>query len=196
MVVGPLYLAAGVLQGLLRDGFSFARHPLSVLANGSLGWIQAANFVISGALVIAAATGLRRVLGHGSRGLTWCLSGYGAAMSAAAIFTADPVDGFPPGTPLGMPTSVSTTGWLHFVSGAMAFLCLALSGFFGALTFRRRHMASLAALSLVSGLVVFFGFFGGIVLGVIGIWAAVVIGWAWLSIVSMTLSWSLISRRT
>ena len=48
VVVGPLYLVAGVAQGLLRPGFSFARHPLSVLANGDYGWVQTANFAISG----------------------------------------------------------------------------------------------------------------------------------------------------
>jgi hypothetical protein len=34
VLAGPFSLALGVAQGLIRDGFSFARHPLSVLANG------------------------------------------------------------------------------------------------------------------------------------------------------------------
>src|SRR4030095_6261527 len=160
-VAGPFYLVVGILQGLVREGFSFERHPLSVLANGSLGWIQTANFLISGGLVIAAAVGITRILGRGSRGLTWALYGYGGAVIGAAIFTADTVDGFPPGTPLGFPTSISTKGLLHFACGALAFLCLALGGFFGAWTFWRRRMTSLAALSLVSGLVVLLGFFRG-----------------------------------
>src|SRR5687768_786022 len=94
VLAGPIYLVAGVAQGLLREGFSFARHPLSVLANGPLGWIQTANFLICGLLVIAAAVGIGRVLGKGSRGLTVALMGYGAGMIAASIFPADPVDGF------------------------------------------------------------------------------------------------------
>ena len=68
MVAGPFYLTVGVLQGLVRDGFDFARHPLSVLANGPGGWIQTANFVITGALVVATAVGFRRVLGPKSPG--------------------------------------------------------------------------------------------------------------------------------
>ena len=36
-IAGPFYLTLGVGQGLLRAGFSFERHPLSVLANGSSG---------------------------------------------------------------------------------------------------------------------------------------------------------------
>jgi hypothetical protein len=190
VLAGPIYLTAGVAQGLLREGFSFARHPLSVLANGPLGWIQTANFLLCGLLVIAAAAGISRVLGKGSRGLTWALTGYGAGMIAASIFPADPVDGFPPGTPPGFPTSISTTGLVHFVSGAWTFLCLALSGLFGAWTFWRRGMPSLAALSLTSGLIVFLGFFGGILLpfGIVGIWAAVFVGWAWVGYVSRHLA--------
>jgi hypothetical protein len=177
----------GVGQGLVRDGFDFARHPLSVLANGPGGWIQTANFVVTGLLVLAAAAGFRRALGPKSRGVTWFLGLYGVAMIAAAVFPADPVDGFPPGTPLGFPTSISTTGLIHFISGALAFTFLAVSGFCAAWTMWRRGMSSLAILSLVSGLIVVLGFFGGIVLpvGILGIWAAVVVGWVWLMVMSM-----------
>jgi hypothetical protein len=186
---GPLYLTVGVMQGLLRQGFDFGRHSLSVLANGSLGWIQAANFLITGLLVIAAAIGVGRALGAKSRGVTWSLAGYGAAMVAAALFTADPMDGFPPGTPEGIPTSISTTGLLHFVFGALAFLCLAIAGFFAASAMRRRHLQPLASLSFISGLVVLVGFFGGVALpfGLAGIWTAVVMGWVWLSVMSLRL---------
>ena len=50
-------------------------------------------------------------------------------------------------------------------------------------------MLLLAALSLVSGLTVAVGFFGGMMLpiGIIGIWIAVVVGWIWLSVVSLRL---------
>lgn len=189
VIAGPLYLIVGVAQGLLRDGFDFGRHPLSVLANGPGGWIQTVNFAITGLLVIAAAIGIWRALGRGSRTMTWLLGAYGVAMIAAAIFPADPVDGFPPGTPEGFPTSISSIGLLHFVSGALAFGFLGLSGLAAAWTFWRRGMAALAILSLFTGLAVLFGFFGGIALpvGIAGIWAAVVIGWIWLAVVSLRL---------
>src|SRR5215831_16792598 len=61
MMAGPFYLAVGLAQAFTRQGFDFARHPLSVLANGPGGWIQTANFVITGAMVIAAAVGVQRV---------------------------------------------------------------------------------------------------------------------------------------
>src|SRR4051794_18961677 len=114
---GPFYLAVGLIQARFREGFDLGRHPLSVLANGPGGWIQTANFVITGLMVIAAAVGFSRVLGPKSRAATWFLGAFGAAMIMAAMCTADPIDGFPPGTPQGFPTSISTTGMLHFVAG-------------------------------------------------------------------------------
>ena len=49
-------------------------------------------------------------------------------------------------------------------------------------------MMALSRLSLVSGLVVLAGFFGGMTpsIGIVGIWVAVVAGWLWLSVVSYT----------
>jgi hypothetical protein len=187
IAAGPFYLVVGVAQGLLREGFDFARHPLSVLANGPWGWIQTGNFVLTGLMVIAAAVGIARVLGK-QRALTWWLGLYGVAMIAAAIFPADPVDGFPPGTPEGFPTTISTTGVLHFVSGAIAFASVGFSGLAAAWRFWRQRMMPLALLSLFSGLSVLLGFFGGMVtVGIVGIWFAVVVGWLWLSVVSMRL---------
>ena len=33
VLAGPFYLAVGLMQAFVRDGFDFARHPLSLLAN-------------------------------------------------------------------------------------------------------------------------------------------------------------------
>lgn len=189
VLAGPFYLTVGLIQALVRDGFDLGRHPLSVLANGPGGWVQTANFVLTGLMVLAAAAGFARVLGP-KRAVTWFLGGYGLAMIVAAIFPADPVDGFPPGTPEGFPTSISTTGLVHFVAGALAFTFLALSGLAAAWTMTRRRVPSLALVSLLSGLVVVFGFFGGIVfpIGILGIWLAVVVGWAWLAVMSLRLN--------
>src|SRR5262245_66609944 len=86
MIAGPLYLVVGIAQALLRDGFDFARHPLSVLANGPGGWVQTANFVITGLLVLATAIGFRRALAPKSRALSVFLGAFGAGMLAAAGF--------------------------------------------------------------------------------------------------------------
>ena len=188
-VVGPLYLAVGLIQALVREGFDLAKHPLSVLANGPGGWVQTANFVISGLMVLAAAVGLARALRPDGRGTSWFLGGFGLSMLVAALFPADPVDGFPVGTPLGPPTTISTTGLVHFGAGTLGFVSLAISCFLAARALSGRGAPGLAGLSLISGLVVLLGFFGGFVLpvGIAGIWLAVVVGWAWLTCVSLSL---------
>ncbi len=192
VVAGPFYLVAGLMQAFLRTGFDFSRHPLSVLANGPGGWIQTANFALTGLMVIAAAVGLGRALAPRSRGVTWFLGGFGMAMIVAAIFPADPVDGFPPGTPKGPPTSISATGLTHFIVGSLGFTFLAISCFFAAWALWRRNLSSLALLSLFSGAAVVLGFFGGLMLpmGIWGIWIAVVVGWAWLGVLSVRLAGS------
>jgi hypothetical protein len=192
MVAGAFYLAVGIGQALMRDGFDFAKHPLSVLANGPGGWIQTANFVLTGLMVLGAAVGFQRVLGPTSRAIGYFLGAFGASMIVAAVFRADPMDGFPIGTPKGPPTSMSTFGLLHFVSGALGFVSLAVSCFLAARAMSRRNARSLARLSFVCGLIVVLGFFGGAAIPnsspVVGIWIAVVVGWAWLTVMSRQLS--------
>src|SRR5689334_19380262 len=70
MIAGPVYIAVGLIEGLTRQGFSFIHHDLSLLANGSLGWIHSTLLVASGLLTIAGAIGMRRVI-QGSKGDTW-----------------------------------------------------------------------------------------------------------------------------
>jgi hypothetical protein len=192
MVVGPFYLAVGLIQAFVRDGFDLTRHPLSLLANGPGGWLQAVNFLLSGLMVIAAAVGLRRVLRPQSRAVGWILGCFGAGMVAAAVFPADPVDGFPIGTPEGYPTTVSTSGVLHFVAAGVGFMALAASCFVVAIALRRRKEPSMARLSFLSGLAVILGFFSPAVLptsmGIAGIWFSVVVGWTWLALTSAHLS--------
>ena len=68
IVAGPLFVVVWALQAFTRDGFDPGRHPLSLLSLGDLGWIQIANFVVTGALFVTCAVGLRRVLHPGPAG--------------------------------------------------------------------------------------------------------------------------------
>ena len=192
VVVGPFYLAVGLIQTFVRDGFSFARHPLSVLANGTGGWIQTAKFALTGLMVIAAAVGFWRMPAPRLRAASWFLGAYGAFVFAAAIFRADPMDGFPIGTPLGVPTTMTTMGMLHFVVGALGFVFFAISAFCAARPLSRRNEKSLARLSLFSGAAIIVGFVGGpfipgLSTPTAGIWFAVVVGWVWLAVLSLKL---------
>ncbi|MEV1238481.1 DUF998 domain-containing protein [Nonomuraea sp. NPDC050022] len=154
IVAGPLYIVVVLLQMLTRDGFDISRYPASMLSNGDQGWIQIANFAVSGLLFVAGGIGLHRARGPAGWGGTWgprLVGVFGAGMVAAAFFSADPADGFPPGTPLGPPTSMSTHGMVHFLVSGVAFVALIAACFAFGRRFAAAGRRGWAAFSTVTG---------------------------------------------
>jgi uncharacterized protein DUF998 len=122
IVAGPLFLAVWLIQAFTREGFNLRRHPLSLLSLGELGWIQIANFVVTGVLYVACAAGMWRLL-HPGRSGTWgplLVAGFGFGLILAGSFTTDPGAGFPPGAPTGAPEQISWHGVLHQVGFVVA----------------------------------------------------------------------------
>src|SRR4051794_4591189 len=78
----PLFLAITVLAGLIKPGYDVVEQTVSDLAVGAHGWIQAANFVVLGAALIAFA-----ILRRGHRAVPFAVAG--AALVASAFFTGD-----------------------------------------------------------------------------------------------------------
>ena len=192
VLAGPFYVVVSLAQALTRDGFDLTRHSWSLLSNGSLGWIQITNFVLSGLFTIAAAVGLNRALGGTGRGARWAprlLGAYGVSLIGAGAFRADPAAGFPVGTPPDA-NAVSWHGMLHLAIGAVGFLCLIAACFVLAGRFAREGRRAWAAYSAVTG-VVFFGGFVGIASGqgnpatVVTFVVAVLVAWSWVSALSV-----------
>lgn len=185
---GPVYVVVGVAQILTREGFDWTRHALSLMSNGPLGWIQIANFIVSGALVIAGAIGLKRALlaGRGRTVGPLLIGVYGAGLIAAGIFVADPALGFPPGTPDGPPAVVTTRGLMHFVSGGVGFFALIGGCFVFASRLAADGRRDLMWFSIATG-VLFFAAFAGIASGsgsrpiVVAFYFAVLLAWVWLT---------------
>jgi hypothetical protein len=149
-----------------------------------------ANLAVCGLMVIAAAIGIARVLQ--SRAAGWLLGCFGAGMIVSAIFKTDPVDGFPPGTPPGVPDTISTSALIHLAGGGIGFLTLAAACFVVARAMSRRNQSSMARLSFICGVLILVGFFTPVAIpngsaGTAGIWLTVVVGWAWLAVVSTQL---------
>jgi hypothetical protein len=191
VAAAPLYVLIGVIQALTRAGFDPTRHPLSLMSNGDLGWIQIGNFILTGLLVVAGALGMRRAL-HPGRGGTWgplLIGVYGVGLIGAGIFIADPMDGFPPGTPQGPPASPSMHGLLHFIAGGLGFFALIAACFVLARRFAVLRQPTWSAFSVATG-VIFFAAFGGIASGskqpwiIIAFTLAVVLAWAWISAIA------------
>jgi len=126
VVAGPLFVVVATAQVLTRDGFDLSRHPLSLLSLGDLGWIQIANFIVAGILMLAFAAGTRRSLADGpGRTLAPVLFAvYGIGLVIGGAFTADPALGFPVGTPDGYPTELTPHGIVHAFAPPLAFLAL------------------------------------------------------------------------
>jgi hypothetical protein len=189
VIAGPIYVVVALAQALTRDGFDLSRHAWSLLANGDLGWIQIANFVVIGLMTVAAAVGLRRASAPG-RGSTWgpvLIAAYGVSLVGAGVFRADPAQGFPVGTP--QTSTISWHGMLHFMVGGVGFLCLIVACFVLANRFVRDGQRRLAWFSRITA-VVFLAGFAGIASGshgptTLAFVVAVLTVWAWLTTVSV-----------
>lgn len=188
VVAGPLYVAVWLTQAFTREGFDITRHPASLLANGGPGWIQTANFVVSGLLVIAAAVALRSTLRSTMRGGVWgprLVGVYGFGLLLAAAFPADPASGFPVGTPADY-AEISARGMGHFVAGTVGFTGLIAACLVIARHYRALGRRTFARFSAVTG-ILFFGAFAGLSAGagsrptIIAFDLAIVLGWTWLT---------------
>jgi len=194
VIAGPLYILIGALQVLIRPGFDVRYNVLSQMALGDLGWIQTANFAISGLLVLAGAIGIGRALrsGHGATWAPRLIGIYGAGLVGAAIFSADPGFGFPPGTPAGMPTTMSTHALIHFALGGIAFFSIIGACFVVARRYAKLGQRGWAAYSVATGIIFLVAFVGtasgsGLVAFTLGLWVAIGLAWVWLSVLSARL---------
>ena len=188
VLAGPFYVVAVLVQAMFRPGFDLLHDDASLLANGDLGWIQVANFLVTGACVVAFAVGLGR-----ATGATWAsrlLGVYGLGMIGAGVFAADPMNGFPAGTPAGRPEAISMHGILHLVAAGIGFLCLVAACMVMARRFARERRRAWTVFSIVTG-VVFLAAFAGVASGsgsaavVLAFWAALILAWSWLAAVAV-----------
>lgn len=159
-VIGPLFfITMFLIEGATRPDYSPLRHPISSLSYGDLGWMQRSNFIITGLLLFAFAIGLRRILRR-SRGSTWgpLLIGLaGIGMIGAGFFVADPLNGYPPGTPL-IPTERTIHGILHDLFGVPVFLGLPIACYVFRRQFLRLRERGWATYSALNGLAMLIAF--------------------------------------
>ncbi|MFH8729729.1 DUF998 domain-containing protein [Streptomyces termitum] len=187
VAAGPVFLAAGLVQGLTRDGFDFTRNAISQLALGEAGGVQTANFLLTGALLLAGAAGLRRVLGGGP-GRTWgpaLVGAFGASFWLAAAFPADAGAGFPAGAPEA--TVMSGHGAVHMFGGMIGYLALCAALFVLARPLAARGLRGWAAATRVVPLLVLAGFTASAA-SVTAFTAGAGLGLLWLSAVTARLA--------
>ncbi|MEV6772357.1 DUF998 domain-containing protein [Nocardia sp. NPDC051030] len=133
-----LLLACGVLApllnmvvlltlGAIRPGYNAWVVPDSNLELGPGGWMQSANYIVTGALLLAFALGMRLRLRTG-RGSTWgpiLLAIYGFTFLAIGPILPDPSLGYPAGAS----TDPTIHGAIHILLGLVQFTSLIMACF-------------------------------------------------------------------
>jgi hypothetical protein len=199
-VVGGLgFLGIALAAGAFREGYRALHQPVSMLSLGPGRWVQIANFVVTGLLMVACAAGLRRTLRSG-RGATWgplLIGTYGVGLVASGVFPVDPSYGYPPGAALGPAASPTVSGTLHDLAGFMVFGPLTAACF----VFARRFAAQAGrrgwgACSLLAGLAIpafiagaFNAWSSGIPANFGGVFQrmAIATGWLWISLLALSI---------
>lgn len=194
----PIFVLVFLVEGVTRTGYNPLRHPVSSLSIGDYGWMQVANFIITGSLLLAFAVGLRRKL-RASAGGVWgaLLMGVVAVgLVGAGIFSTDPVYGYPPDKPF-LAEQVSIHGHLHILFSIPVFLCLPSACF----VFRRRFIAAgergWATYSYATGIAMFVLFVfaamgfnqlpGFVAVGGLFQRLCIITGWTWITLLAVHL---------
>jgi hypothetical protein len=194
VLAGTVFEVSVLVQGLTRHGFRIAHDDASLLANGPLGWIQVATFLVAGAMTVAFALGAQRALAGGARG-KWgprLIGLYGAGLMAAGLLRADPADGFGPGAPAGKAAHVSWHGDGHLIAASVGFIALVAACFVIARYFSRQRRRGMAIYSRITG-AVFLAAFAALTTGsgssaiVLPFYMAVLAAFAWLAVVAVSL---------
>jgi hypothetical protein len=195
VAAGPVFVTVFLIEGGVRDGYRPLRHPVSSLALGPRGWIQAGNFAVAGTLFLATAAGLARAgdPAASSRAAPALIGAAGAGLIGSALFPTDPVSGYPPGTPdaltqpsrrgtahnlaavpvfFGLPAAALISGWRAWRAGQRGFaLCSAAT----AVTMPATMTLAAAGFGQSSRLVRLGGLFQR---------ASIITGFAWLTVLS------------
>ena len=152
--IGPLlFIVVFLIEGATRSDYNPLRYPVSSLSIGNLGWIQAANFLMVGLLLIAFAIGLRRAL-RASRGGVWgplLIGLVGLGLFGAGIFTTDPIFGYPSSAPLVL-AQYSFHGHLHDLFSLLFFVGLPAACFVFCRRFATLGERGWAVYSILTGL--------------------------------------------
>ncbi|MFI5264456.1 MAG: DUF998 domain-containing protein [Candidatus Kapaibacterium sp.] len=125
-----LFVLASIIQGRFHIDYDPVRHPLSSLAIGEYGWLQAANFIVLGLLTLGFSIGLRRALRRSKEsiwvGIVMGLVAIG--LVGAGIFITDPEYGYPVNLPLIL-APITFQGYLHEFFSLIIFLGLPVACF-------------------------------------------------------------------
>jgi Protein of unknown function (DUF998) len=151
LAAGPVFATAFIIQGAIREGYRPSRHPVSSLALGPRGWVQTANFAVTGTMFLAGGAGLWRARDRADLALSTgagpaLIGAAGVGLIGAAVFATDPVSGYPPGTPDAL-VAPSRAGMVHNLAAVPVFAGLPAAAFICAWRSARIHQRGFALYS-------------------------------------------------
>lgn len=175
VAAGPLFVSSFAAIGARRAGYDWRRHSVSSLADGRGGWLQRANFIVTGSLYCIAAHGLARASKQtaGPRVVAALMFGVGGGLVGSGVFLTDPVAGFPPSPrdndQTDRPPSVVPTreGTLHNLCAIPIFAGIPIAALTCAVSAARRgeyrwaSYSAGSAIAMTSATVLFGAAFGG-----------------------------------
>lgn len=131
--IGPaLFWLVVIVDGFTKPGYEAHEDFVSELALGDRGWVQSANFVVVGLLMLAFAVGLRQLFPSGRASVSGPLlvGTFGLGLVTSGIFRTDPAN-----YPAGADTTIVT---VHGMVHSMAFIIIVVSVITGCLVFAQR----------------------------------------------------------
>ncbi|WP_048648570.1 DUF998 domain-containing protein [Nitratireductor soli] len=131
VIAGPLFYLVVLVQIPLKTGFSIWEHPVSLLALGPGGWVQAVNFAITGLLFLLAGLGMFGIERRRLHAALIVLSGIGLVV--VAINPSDPFKGFPPEVASVPELTMSRHAMLHGLGFLLCFGSLLLTALWTAI---------------------------------------------------------------
>jgi hypothetical membrane protein len=148
--IGPaIFMITFFIDGATRPGYEPWRNFVSQLSTGERGWVQIANFVLCGVLLLIGTAGLLRT--RTSRAVTVLIGVVAVGLVAAGIFVTDPGFGYPPGE--WTPSQQTFHDAIHGVMSVIVFFTLSVVAIVVALQAWSSRLW--AWYSLLSGLAVF-----------------------------------------
>ena len=165
------FVVVFLVDGAVKPDYDAVRDPVSEAAIGRGGWVQIANFILTGTLLAFSAVALRQTVGSST---AFTVTLVGVSLVCAGVFVSDPV-----------PHEHATWhGVAHNVVSVIVFGALAVGCFVAA---RWRPTPSWRRYCRATGIAVpvLFVIAGGVE-NTAGLWQrlTIVVGWSWLVVLN------------
>ncbi|MEU3165590.1 DUF998 domain-containing protein [Streptosporangium sp. NPDC006930] len=187
LLATALFISVSTVEAFTRPAFDLTRHAISMLSLGDRGWVMAANFVITGILVVVLAMGLARERAGRPAGPT-LIALFGAGLILAGFFPAPAGLGFPQGTPHDLEPVMTTTAIVHAIAFNLAFSALIAATFVFGYAYGRERKRVWQTMSIATGAALPTLIFSGMAVLIptgVAFYAAATLAWLWLAAITL-----------